>query len=429
MKTRGSRCPTKVPPWGTGVVLAVLAGLLWHPTAWGALRDSLLAQVSGERAYRHVVVLSRTIGPHPAGTPADKASGDYIASLLARWGYAVEWQAFTFPYFAVRRVALTVPSAPALQFHPQVMRYSPSAPAGGISAPLVAAGTGRPEDFARVDARGKVALVRRGGLTFREKAENAASAGAVALLVYNSRPGPFAGTLGRAARIPVLALPAEEGATLLGLLHSGPVSVRLDVETEQEDRTTWNIVGTKRGTREPHRVLVVGAHRDTVEGAPGANDNSSGVATALEVAEVLRSAPLPVTVQFVFFGAEEEGLFGSDYFVRHAGPDPIVGMVNLDMEGVGSRLVVARFRGSEALVQLAARVAASLGIRVQVAQEGASDHVNFERAGAPVVFIFRPDDPDYDTPRDTVDRVDPALLETSARLALAVVLEVAGHGP
>lgn len=101
-------------------------------------------------------------------------------------------------------------------------------------------------------------------------------------------------------------------------------------------------------------------------------------------------------------------------------------MVNLDMEGVVSRLEVATSRGSDTLVRIAARLAAELGIAVSVTRERGSDHENFERVGVPVVFLFRPDDPYYDTPRDTVDRVDPALLEASARLALAVVLEVAG---
>ncbi|TMJ13245.1 MAG: Zn-dependent exopeptidase M28 [Bacillati bacterium ANGP1] len=57
-----------------------------------------------------------------------------------------------------------------------------------------------------------------------------------------------------------------------------------------------------------------------------------------------------------------------------------------------------------------------------------SDHVNFERAGVPVVFLFRPDDPEFDTPRDTVDRVDPRLLEVSGRLATAIILAIAGDG-
>ncbi len=386
----------------------------------------LLSEVSGRRAYQHVIELAQKIGPHAAGTPADRTSGEYVAAQLARDGYAVERQAFPFPYFAVRAQTLAVPSAPSLALHARAMMYSGSTPAGGITAGVVDAGRGRPEDLQRAGARGKLALIERGGLTFRQKADNAAAAGALAAIIYNNQPGALGGTLGRPSPFPVVSLPGSEGQRLLELVRAGTVTAHLEVQTVNEQRTSWNIIGTKPGARDPHRVLVVGAHRDTVEEAPGANDNTSGVAVALELAEVLKHVPLGQTVRFVFFGAEEEGLFGSAYYVAHPGPDPISGMVNLDMEGVGSRLEVATSRGSDTLVRIAARLAAELGIAVSVTRERGSDHENFERVGVPVVFLFRPDDPYYDTPRDTVDRVDPALLEASARLALAVVLEVAG---
>lgn len=406
------------------------AGAQAAPAGAPAWESTLLSRVSGRRAYRHVLELSQKIGPHLAGTPADRTSGDYIAGQLARDGYAVRWQPFQFPYFDVRVQALVVPAAPSLALHPRAMLYSGSTPPGGLTAPVVDAGLGRPEELARAGAAGKIALIERGGgLTFRQKADNAAGAGALAAVIYNNRPEGIPGTLGRPDPLPVVGLPGADGQQLLALVRAGAVIAHLDVQTVNEERTTWNIIGTKPGARDPRRALVVGAHRDTVGDAPGANDNTSGVAVALELAEVLRDVPLGETVRFVFFGAEEEGLFGSAYYVEHHGPEPITGMVDLDMEGVGARLLVANDRGSDALVQAAARLASQLGIAVSIAHhEGGSDHVSFERIGVPVVFLFRPDDPDFDTPRDTVDRVDPALLEASARLALAVVLDLAGPG-
>ncbi len=394
-----------------------------------AQQPALLAQISGARAYQHVLALAQKIGPHPGGTTADRTSAEYIAAQLSRHGYPVEWQAFTFRYFATRSITLAVPSAPSLVLHPHAMAYSPSTPGGGLTAGVVDAGLGRPEDLARAGVSGKIALIKRGGgLPFRQKGENAASAGALAAIIYNNQPVELGGTLVQPTRIPVVSLSGAEGQRLLDLVRGGALTARLDVQTANEDRTTWNLIATKAGARDPHHVLVVGAHRDTVEGAPGANDNTSGVAVVLELAEVLSDVPLGMTVRFVFFGAEEDGLFGSDYYVKHPGPDPIAGMVNLDMEGVGARLDLATYRGSDVLVRRAARIAAELGIKVGIDRSAGSDHVNFERIGVPVVFLFRPDDPYYDTPRDTVDRVDPALLEVSARLALAIILDVAGPG-
>lgn len=387
--------------------------------------------VSGARAYEHVVALSQRVGPHVAGTPEDRTTATYIARQLESDGYAVEWQAFPFRYFGVRSMEVTVPSQSTLVLHPQVMIYSPSSAAGGITTGLVDAGIGRPDDMRGRPLAGNVALVARGTLPFRDKAVNAAAAGAVAIIIYNSRAEAFVGTIGGAdVKIPVVSVSGAEGLQLLDLARSGTVMVHLNVQTVSETRTTWNIIGTKTGTRDPHRVLVVGGHRDTVAAGPGANDNTSGTAVTLELARALSRVPLAATVRFVLFGAEEEGLNGSDYYTKHMGnTDSVIGMVNLDMEGVGERLQLAWFRGPDTLVTLAARLAEQLGIRTFAARSEGSDHLSFERVGVPVVFLLRPDDPLIHTPKDIADRVDPKLLEASGRLAAAIVLNLAGAGP
>ncbi len=88
-----------------------------------------------------------------------------------------------------------------------------------------------------------------------------------------------------------------------------------------EPVTGMNIIATKPGDP-AYGTLYVGAHYDTVArvtgsplGGPGANDNASGTATVLEAARVLASEPLSLTVQFIAFGAEEDGLVGSYHFV------------------------------------------------------------------------------------------------------------------
>jgi aminopeptidase YwaD len=421
----GCRCPA-------AAAVLILTVVLGTPTPLPGRTfpaPDVLRDISGERAYRHVVALSEKIGPHPAGTHEDRTSGEYIAAQLTRDGYAVEWQAFPLPFFAVHAVALAVPSHSDLTLHPHAMIYSPSTPPNGITAELVDVGIGRPEDIRRTTLAEKIALIERGTIPFRDKTLNVAAAGAVAAIIYNSRAEEFVGTVGENMRIPVVSLSGVEGLQLLDLARSGRVTARLQVETVIETRTTWNIVATKLGARDPHRVIVVGAHRDTVDAAPGANDNSSGVAVALEIAEALRRAPLVATIRFVFFGAEELGFYGSDYYVQHMGPARVVGMVNLDMEGVGERLQLVRDRGPDSLVLLAQRNAAQLGIKVQLARSSGSDHVNFERVGIPVVFLFRPDDPYNHTPKDTVDRVDAKLLEASTLLATAIVVNVSRAAP
>ncbi len=72
-----------------------------------------------------------------------------------------------------------------------------------------------------------------------------------------------------------------------------------------------NVIAERRGTEEPDRVIVVGAHYDTVVGSPGADDNASGVAVLLELARLHAATRFRKTVRFVGFTLEEPPFFRS----------------------------------------------------------------------------------------------------------------------
>lgn len=79
-----------------------------------------------------------------------------------------------------------------------------------------------------------------------------------------------------------------------------------------------NIVAERPGTDPTAGTILVGAHYDTVERSPGADDNASGVAAALEVARAFGDRPTLRTLQLVFFDGEEVGLLGSLAFTAEA---------------------------------------------------------------------------------------------------------------
>ncbi len=386
--------------------LVALAVVAWAIAASGGPAEDV-----GARAHGHVVVLAS--GPRLAGTPAERRAAEYVAGHLRALGYRVELSAFPFPYFEAREVTLEVASPVRLRLSPRVLWFSPPTE-GVLAARLVVAGRGLPEDFQGVDAQDAVALVERGAVPFLDKVENAARAGARAVVVYNHEPGTFTGTLTRRTSVPAVGLSREEGLRLRELARRGPVVVSLRVDTVVDVRTSWNVVGSLlgRGGR-----AVLGAHLDSVEGSPGANDNASGLAVALEAARLLRVRPPGWTVEVVGFGAEEGGLFGS---AAYAGSDRARGvgaMLNLDMVGVGPRLVVGNTDPDRRVVDAVALVAKRVGEEVEVRRVGSSDHVSFERAGVPAAMLHRPDDPHYHTPEDTPDKVRPELLEPVVRLA------------
>jgi Zn-dependent M28 family amino/carboxypeptidase len=110
------------------------------------------------------------------------------------------------------------------------------------------------------------------------------------------------------------------------------------VEAITEVRPTVNIIGETPGGR-GDRVVVVGAHLDSVLAGPGINDNGSGSATILEIAEEMAELGIAPTnkVRFAFWGAEESGLLGSEYYVSQLSPRQIKNIaVNLNFDMVGS---------------------------------------------------------------------------------------------
>ncbi len=395
-------------------VLAVAAGAQSPPSA------------SGPAALAHVAALSQQIGPRPAGSPAYVHATEYVTEQFQRLGYRVEQQAFSFQFFdEADAPVLTVVAPVALPLHPVTMLYSTATSKDGVEAELVDVGLGREEDLRGKRLDGKVALAGRGQVRFAEKANHAAGAGASAIIIVNNQPGPAkTGTLLEPSRIPVVMVPYDEGLRLGAWLAAGPVRVRLVVRTVTEQRMSASVIAIKPGTSSLPDVVVVGAHLDSVPLSPGANDNASGVAAVLEVARLLADVPTARTIHFVAFGAEELGLIGSRHYVASR-TLAIAGMVNLDMVGYGSLLLVSNSAGSGGLLDVAEQVARRVEIPVRRQSIGSSDHESFEAAGVPVVFIHTGDDNAYHTPQDVYARINPQLLGQAASLAAAIVMEIA----
>ena len=170
----------------------------------------------------------------------------------------------------------------------------------------------------------------------------------------------------------------------------------------QRNYQTQNLAAVVRGTVRPDSFLIVSAHYDHLGMMgphvyfPGANDNASGVALLLELAaHYARPENCPAySVVFLLFGAEEAGLVGSEYFVKH----PLVPLkrikflMNLDLLGTGEKgATVVNGRVFEsAYYHLTALNDAhhylpSLGARGRAAN---SDHFPFSEAGVPAFFLY-----------------------------------------
>lgn len=108
----------------------------------------------------------------------------------------------------------------------------------------------------------------------------------------------------------------------------------------RDRKEPWhNVIVELPGGELASEIIVVGAHFDAVADGPGADDNGTGASGLLELARVLKDAPMKRTVRLCFFNLEEVGLVGSSRYALElsedvrAGKQNIVGMVALDMLG------------------------------------------------------------------------------------------------
>jgi Zn-dependent M28 family amino/carboxypeptidase len=111
-----------------------------------------------------------------------------------------------------------------------------------------------------------------------------------------------------------------------------------------EGKSVCNIIAEIKGTREPERIIIVGAHYDTVEGTPGADDNTTAVAGLLEMYRLLAQHRPRRTIRFVAFTLEEPPFFSSELMgsMQYAKncqkkKEPVDFMVCLEMLGFGGR--------------------------------------------------------------------------------------------
>lgn len=300
------------------------------------LGTKLAREVTVNGVNRHLIALQRIAeqngGTRASGTPGFTASSAYVHDKLAAAGWNVSYQDFEFPFFTENAPAeLDRLSPDPRTYEPgeEVVTFEfsgsgevtgavlpvdtqvPAPPVPGVTSGCEAA------DFAGFTP-GAIALVQRGTCTFEIKAANAQAAGAAAVIVFNEgQPGrteAFAGGLGRPFTIPIVGVSYEDGAELVGLAAAGPVTARVATDTFSETRTTRNVIAeTPRGRAD--NVVMAGAHLDSVFEGPGINDNGTGSAALLELGLQLADEKPKNKVRLAFWGAEEAGLLGSDFYV------------------------------------------------------------------------------------------------------------------
>jgi len=201
-----------------------------------------------------------------------------------------------------------------------------------------------------------------------------------------------------------------------------------------------NIVATLEGAGENDGIVIVCAHYDSVKVSPGAEDDGSGVAIVLMLAEIMCNYSFNSTIKFILFSGEEQGRFGSIFYAKAAkkNSDNIIGVLALDKVGYavtaeqGDKVVHHSDDASDWMVDISTEMANRyydyIGLEiVRLSQDFGSDHLSFVNEGFHGTdFVRYGVNPFYHTSEDTIEHVNFTYLTKICNLTLATITAISG---
>ena len=404
--------------------------------------------------------VSTGAGFRAVGAPGFDAAADLVAADLRSAGWTVTEDTFTTASFADPGGSIL--AVDGRSFGVDDIRPLIFAPAGEVSGPVVAidwdpnaiepTGLGcTAADYGTLP-KGAIVLVRSGPCLRRDQVLAAQGAGAGAFVA--GIPSAASGDVLRPTlidpdglEIPAVAASRPVGDALAAAAAAGGTA-RLVTHASTTPVATRSIIGELTGSQ-PDKVIMLGAHLDSVIDGPGINDNGSGVAGLLEIARALSGSHPRATVRLAFWSGEELGLHGSFRYVTGLSQRDraaIVAYLNADMVGspngfAGVYDEPGAPAGSDSIRDLFSAAVARTGATPAPIDVGrGSDHFAFAQAGIPTGGVFSgawepvsmaqastsgataglPADPCYHRPCDDGSKVDLGLV----RSLVAALLDV-----
>ena len=432
------------------------------------------------------------------GTEEYKMCAEWVISLLKEWGVGpggdnnTYYQNFPNPYTDVLpggEVSLNIPFGDEVvkkyyHFDDEFIPGSTSG-SGEITAEVIYVGYGitAPElgfdEYAGLDVKGKIILMERESpvgpnnpeefkkwrpYSFHQyKLINAYEHGVRGLL-YNY--GPIANPnnayrkdfiyahIGDVAVADIFAGTGKNHGEVVKAIretlkpqsfNTGKVATIKNVTKHYPDGVGFNVIGTIPGS-DPvlkDEVIIIGGHMDFMGSNPvfmaGANDNAAAIAVLLGVAEAMMKSPYKPkrSIEFIFFGAEEQGVAGSEYYVNN----PIFplektkAMLNMDGVGVGDRLRAGAGDNYPKLFEFIDRANQKYVHRVVRSSYNANlgrqrlDAAHFLWKGVPTISFgasgVRIPYPTYHNTKDVPATLTPEIMESMAQILFVAVTDMA----
>jgi hypothetical protein len=396
--------------------------------------------------------LTDEIGGRPTGSRANERSVAWGLEKFRQAGIDARAEAFEMPELWLERKASALIEGEGIRYAPRVaaMPFSADTPIGGVTGPLVDAGSGAAEEFSRLGAaaRGAFALITTDPLEdipglFNEYVaasgieERALAAGVAGLVYMGSRPGNqlyrHNASYGTDNEHPMVVMSRDAATRALRLMAAGTeLTLTLDLELETGGAyTSHNVIGEIRGRERPDEFVVIGAHLDSWDIGTGALDNGCNVALVIDLARQIKRLGLQPrrTIRFALWNGEEQGLYGS-WAYNQTHENELDGHVMASSFDTGSGRILGfltngRLAEMAEVLDAALAPVAGLGpfTHTDVAIYG-TDHFDFVLEGVAGLVADQESanyGPNYHARPDTFDKVDQEQLKLNSAIAAAVV--------
>lgn len=277
---------------------------------------------------------------------------------------------------------------------------------------------------------------------FSDLAQNASDAGAAAIIIYSDSIGKVAFNLKKEHRpeqIPMLFLTRSNGFESMN-----GEKVKLNVLIQGEYLQAHNVAAFKNNHSKS--TIVIGAHLDHLGRGQfggsrqlgesgkihnGADDNASGIAALLYLAESLVSVEANHNYLFIAFSGEELGLLGSGAFLKQLHKDELGGikcMINLDMVGRldSERSLIVSGTGTTKQWDDIILRADTFNFKLisKPSGIGPSDHTSFYHREIPAIHLFTGPHAEYHTPNDDYHLINYAGLSDIGNFTLSILSQI-----
>lgn len=329
-----------------------------------------------------------------SGSPQEKQAAEFLLKEICRIGEEGRTESFPMTCYTVERAQLELLSPCRREYPVRGYGLSGQTPPGGITAGFAYIEQAQPL-FLR-QAAGKIVMVN--GSFDEAMYHRMMDAGAVGFLTYSGsvsdsiaeiRQRELNGAALSQGKLPGLVLHVRDA---IDIVKAQPAQVRMLLRQTESEGTSQNVIAEVRGTSRPSEVICLSAHYDSTPQSKGAFDNGTGAALLLYLLSFFYAHPPARTLRFLWFGAEERGMLGSQHYVRTHCQDLDSAMLvfNIDMAGAAIGTNRAYLMTDPALESLLQQWADEADVSLLTFQDTfPSDCLPFAATGIPALSIGR----------------------------------------